>query len=373
MLERCAAHQPLGSAYHPLFSPVHCFRTMPPPPPDPLVARYWAESRRPLESLAFIAPWMLIYEMGVLVFGVRNGADAWMRGLLSYAGLSQHFLLPVLTVGILLGWQHLSHASWRVSRGVLATMLAESIVLGLGLWLFAVGYSHFVSSRSVVDPKETAMQGQVGGPISLCYRGDAGRKGLDRARAGWGGSPRDRSSVRASTHPTAATAARCYATAATAARCYASVRASTHPTEGVVRCAHPTAVSATWCVSRTLRDNSPPLLSIAQRVGTMVSYLGAGIYEELLFRLILLSAALWAARRSGLSPAMSAVTAVLATSLLFSAAHYWGPLGDEFELSSFVFRLLAGVYFSVVFIYRGFGLAAGAHAVYDLLVTGVFG
>jgi hypothetical protein len=34
----------------------------------------------------------------------------------------------------------------------------------------------------------------------------------------------------------------------------------------------------------------------------------------------------------------------------------------------FVFRFLAGVFFSVLFVYRGFGIAAGSHAAYDVLL-----
>src|SRR5688500_7164859 len=43
---------------------------------------YWQQSRRPLASLAFVAPLLLLYEIGVLVLGahaVRNGADVWLR------------------------------------------------------------------------------------------------------------------------------------------------------------------------------------------------------------------------------------------------------------------------------------------------------
>ena len=60
--------------------------------------------------------------------------------------------------------------------------------------------------------------------------------------------------------------------------------------------------------------------------------------------------------------------ALLATSLLFSAAHYVGPAADTFSLFSFTFRLLAGLFFAVLFVIRGFGVTAGCHAAYDVLV-----
>jgi membrane protease YdiL (CAAX protease family) len=110
-------------------------------------------------------------------------------------------------------------------------------------------------------------------------------------------------------------------------------------------------------------------LVIGAKICEGIGFLGAGIYEELLFRLILLSAFAWVLRRTGLSPRKSAVAAVLASSLLFAAAHYIPPAGDNFQVFSFLFRFLAGVFFSMVFIYRGFGIAAGSHALYDILVS----
>ncbi len=125
----------------------------------------------------------------------------------------------------------------------------------------------------------------------------------------------------------------------------------------------------------------PPLAANTGSHGSflalMVGYVGAGIYEELLFRLMLLSAAVGLLRLSGLSIRWSAVIAVVATSLLFSAAHYQIDItfagyqftttyGEVFDWYSFCFRFLAGVYFSGLFVFRGFGIAAGTHAAYDL-------
>ena len=99
-----------------------------------------------------------------------------------------------------------------------------------------------------------------------------------------------------------------------------------------------------------------------------MGFLGAGIYEELLFRLILLSLVAWGLLRVGIKPWASTIVAALLTSLLFTAAHYVGANGDNFQWFSFVFRFLAGLFFAIVFVYRGFGIAAGSHAAYDLLV-----
>jgi len=99
-----------------------------------------------------------------------------------------------------------------------------------------------------------------------------------------------------------------------------------------------------------------------------VGFCGAGLYEEVLFRLLLLPAAVWLLERLGFSSFVACAWSVVLTSLLFSAAHYVGPLGDTFELYSFTFRTLAGIFFATLFVVRGFGIAAGTHAAYDMLV-----
>jgi len=55
--------------------------------------------------------------------------------------------------------------------------------------------------------------------------------------------------------------------------------------------------------------------------------------------------------------------------LLFSAFHYIGPYGDSLEAGSFIFRALAGLTFSALYLLRGFGITAWTHALYDVFVT----
>ena len=89
---------------------------------------YWSESRQPLASLIFVAPILLLYEVGVVVLGpqaIRNGAEVWLRRLLEILDFGQYFLLPMLTVCILLGWHYTTRRPWRLSRGVLSGMAIE--------------------------------------------------------------------------------------------------------------------------------------------------------------------------------------------------------------------------------------------------------
>ena len=98
--------------------------------------------------------------------------------------------------------------------------------------------------------------------------------------------------------------------------------------------------------------------------------LGAGLYEELLFRVVLVSGLAWLARAVlGLRTVPAGVFAAVLGALLFSLFHYVGPLGDEFTLGSFTFRAVAGLLFSALYLLRGFGITAWSHALYDVFLS----
>ncbi len=98
--------------------------------------------------------------------------------------------------------------------------------------------------------------------------------------------------------------------------------------------------------------------------------LGAGIYEELLFRVILVGAlAAFGLRVLKWSRQTSGVVACVVGALIFSAFHYVGPYGDPWQLGSFTFRAIAGLVFSALYLTRGFGITAWTHALYDIYVT----
>lgn len=117
-----------------------------------------------------------------------------------------------------------------------------------------------------------------------------------------------------------------------------------------------------------------------QTAARIVAYLGAGLYEEVLFRLILVSAIAAALKSAGLNRRGCLIGSIAATSLLFAAAHYRFDFtllglhltrthGDPFTWFSFLFRVSAGAFFALLFAFRGFGIAAGTHAIYDLLLV----
>ena len=231
---------------------------------------YWAQSVQPLYCLAFVAPLLILYEVGVLWLGptaMRNGADVWLRQFLAGIGFGEYLFLPAATCGLLLCWHHLSSQSWKLSPHVLSGMICESFLIGTSVVIIA-----------------RLLSGITGITFSV---------------------------------------------------------ESEVPTPFVGRLPH------------------------------MLSFLGAGIYEELLFRLVLISGAIVCCRKTGVDRISAIVFAIVSSSLLFAAAHYrlFFDVGFEFTWISFLFRAIAGVFFSVLFLFRGFGIAVGAHVVYDIVVV----
>jgi hypothetical protein len=100
----------------------------------------------------------------------------------------------------------------------------------------------------------------------------------------------------------------------------------------------------------------------------LVMSLGAGFYEELLFRVLLVGGLMAVFKSAGVGKTATRVWAAVLAAFLFSAFHYVGPYAYPLELGSFTFRFLAGLALNALFITRGFGIAAWTHALYDVYV-----
>ncbi len=97
--------------------------------------------------------------------------------------------------------------------------------------------------------------------------------------------------------------------------------------------------------------------------------LGAGLYEELLFRVLLVSLlAALAVHVFRWPRGVAATWAAGGSALAFAAFHYIGPYGDPLDLYSFTYRFIAGLFFSGLFVLRGFGITAWTHALYDIFL-----
>ncbi|MDP7608359.1 MAG: CPBP family glutamic-type intramembrane protease [Candidatus Marinimicrobia bacterium] len=96
---------------------------------------------------------------------------------------------------------------------------------------------------------------------------------------------------------------------------------------------------------------------------------GAGIYEEFLFRVLLIA---------GISVILGFIfqwsdksrnwAAMVIAAGIFSSFHFIGEYGDFFSFNIFMIRFLAGIALGTLYFLRGFGITAWSHAVYDLIV-----
>lgn len=128
-----------------------------------------------------------------------------------------------------------------------------------------------------------------------------------------------------------------------------------------------------WALSRNFglildRFGVPVNVPMAVDWTGVVTYIGAGIYEEVLFRLLLFGGLTTLLRLVFVPTFMAVPFAALVSAFTFAGAHHAGPHGEEWDLYVFIFRVTAGVYFALLFWLRGFGITVGAHAGYDVLV-----
>lgn len=94
---------------------------------------------------------------------------------------------------------------------------------------------------------------------------------------------------------------------------------------------------------------------------------GAGLYEELLFRMVVIAAAdfvfvdLLRAKKK-----LGAAGAVAVSAVAFGIYHT--PTASGFDLTWFALYAAAGAYLGTLYLLRGFGIVVATHAFYDVLV-----
>ena len=231
---------------------------------------YWLTSRRPLEMLVFLIPFILLYEI-CLVFVLRNDqgtitnrAHKWLVRYFDFAipeeiGLS--FPSMVIFVVLLL-WHVLSRHAWRPSWPTIGLMVVESALLTLPL----VVLSRFVHEL-------VPMAGQA-----------------------------------------------------------------------------------------------EPILRGLGPMGLIAISIGAGLYEELLFRMLLFFLVhAFVVDLLRFSSVIGTVLAIILSAILFALYH--PPVGPEatYTTARAFFYVSAGLFFGVIYVFRGFGIVVAVHAFYDLI------
>ncbi len=120
-------------------------------------------------------------------------------------------------------------------------------------------------------------------------------------------------------------------------------------------------------------DAAGASLAISDRVAGLIMSLGAGFYEELVFRVGLYGAG------TALVLFLFNITTVaqkfflrvgwaIVAACVFSGWHYVGALGESFDLMTFAFRTVCGLVFTLIYQFRGFAPAVWTHALYDIWV-----
>ncbi|MGE0549779.1 MAG: CPBP family glutamic-type intramembrane protease [Kofleriaceae bacterium] len=111
------------------------------------------------------------------------------------------------------------------------------------------------------------------------------------------------------------------------------------------------------------------LLGLGLSASSVVSALGAGVHEELVFRLGLITGLIVVFTRSAMDRRFVLVAALALSSLAFAAAHHVGAHGESFTAHAFAFRSVAGIAFGLIYWHRSLAHAVYAHVLYDILVA----
>lgn len=106
----------------------------------------------------------------------------------------------------------------------------------------------------------------------------------------------------------------------------------------------------------------------ADRWTDIVLFCGAGVYEELVFRVLALWSLFGIGKLLKLAKWVNVLQAAVGSALIFSLFHYYPPGPYPFDWATFTYRALAGLYFTTIVYTRNFGVAVASHAMYDIMV-----
>ena len=96
---------------------------------------------------------------------------------------------------------------------------------------------------------------------------------------------------------------------------------------------------------------------------------GAGIYEEFLFRFVLIfTFTKLIIFIFGMEYNYSRIISMVISAGIFSSFHFIGDFGDFFSFDTFMIRFFAGILLGIIYFTRGFGITAWAHSIYDLII-----
>lgn len=294
---------------------------------------YLERTSRPIYALVFLLPFIIFYEVGTILINtdilnqsqVRVVAFVWLQNFLEYLGSGGKLAWvapPLAVVIILMALQLASRKRWWFGFGDIWPMGIECILLAVPLIVLSLFLNSPAGPQNDMDQfGNTTAQVRPASCIKYDSKSEIHDIRYDK----------------------------------TVLRC-ASIAGSS-------------LLRATTDVDGSEVKSEPLLASI-------ITGIGAGIYEELVFRLILICLLMLLFQDVlRLSHKNSIILSVLISAGLFSAHHHIVLLNGQLALSAafnwteFGFRTIAGIYFAVLFAIRGFGITAGTHAFYDIIAT----
>ncbi len=270
----------------------------------PAQRNYFSETQQPIYSAALVLPFILIYQIGLVVLKSRviNGGDAIITtlsgSLFRFLGVEASFASIVVPIVAFMIWQFQKKGTWSLRAPVLIASFFESLIYAVVLFML-LGYFVRYLPGCITAPAPNA-----------------------------------------------------------------TVTATEEP----VRTPAP---APTTMDSRVAPSPAPASgsRSAARRpgIGDFVLYCGAGVYEELVFRVFLLGLLLLIFTKFfHMEHAYAAAWSAITGAVIFSAFHHIG--GEPYHTGVFLQRVLAGIYFSALYFSRSFGVAAASHAMYDIIV-----
>jgi membrane protease YdiL (CAAX protease family) len=240
---------------------------------------YWDRTQWPLQSLYFLLPLLILYQLGTLFYspsGDRLLAEQLLfKAFFQVFGVASYYLPAVIVIVVLLSWHTVRRDPWRPEPTLHGMMWIESLILAAPLFIFVLVIFRQPVTASMLD---------IAYPLV------------------------------------------------------------------------PDGRTHSWQEE-------------------IVFSIGAGIYEELLFRLIAIALLhMLLVDLLALPDAWGAAGAVLGSALAFALYHFppfwnWQEFRAAFQGGLFAFYLFAGVYLAAVYVLRGFGIVAATHALYDIMVV----
>jgi hypothetical protein len=123
-------------------------------------------------------------------------------------------------------------------------------------------------------------------------------------------------------------------------------------------------------LAELLHSRASRIFAINMRRGApLMLALGAGVYEELIFRLLLIGGGTWALNKVFMwGRGYSLAIMILLSGVAFALAHHLGPSAEPVEFYNVVFRSICGMVLGVIFVGRGLGVAVWTHSLYNVMV-----